>query len=204
MKTSDFIPEEKRARVRGKNFFEKAEETPCNGCSAPCCRVLLIPHPTPANFMDLDYIRYMLGFPTVQMILDSDGQWQVLIEQTCRMLNQETKLCTVHNTPRKPKTCVFFNPYRCWYKQSFHKTESPPNLIRIDMEAFEAILPNVRFDEEGNVMEIPKWEFIRNLVNNLKPRQKREPSHCIIQDTSEKIEQKSDIEITKKGSGLNI
>lgn len=187
MKTSDLILEEKR--VRGKNFFEKVEETPCNGCSAPCCRVLLIPHPTPANFMDLDYIRYMLGFPTVQMILNIDGQWQVLIEQTCQLLNQKTELCTVHNTPRKPKTCVFFNPYGCWYKQSFHKTENPSNLIRIDMEAFEAILPHVRFDEEGNIIEIPTWEFIQNLLNNLKPQQNREPSHHTLQDTSEKIEQ---------------
>jgi hypothetical protein len=168
MKTPDSISIEKVLNVGSKNFFEKAEENPCSGCSVPCCSMLLIPHPTPTTFMDIDYIRYMVGFPTVQMILSSNGQWQVLIEQTCLLLDQKTNLCTVHNTPRKPKTCVFFNPHRCWYKSGFHKTENPPDLIRIDMELFEAILHHIRFDEEGNIIEIPTWEFLRSLTNNSK------------------------------------
>jgi Fe-S-cluster containining protein len=145
------------------NFCEMAEENPCTSCSAPCCRVLLVPHPTPATFMDLDYIRYVVGFHSVQMILNSDGRWQLLIEQPCRLLDQETNLCSVHATPRQPKTCVFFNPYRCWYKMNFDKRDRLPELIRVDMDKLEAILPHVRFDEDGNILEIPKWEVIREL-----------------------------------------
>jgi Fe-S-cluster containining protein len=168
MKAPDFITIKKNTPIRGKNFFDIAEENPCNGCSAPCCHILLIPHPTPTTFMDLDYIRYMLEFPSVEMILNSDGQWQVFIEQTCRLLDQKTNLCAVHNTSRKPKTCAFFNPHRCWYKQSFHKTENPQDLIRIDIEALEAILLQVQFDENGNIIEIPKWESIKELVEKNK------------------------------------
>ena len=150
---------------RGKNFFEKAEANPCLDCVAPCCRMLLIPHPTPGTFMDLDYIRYMLGFPSVRMILNSDGSWQVQVEQSCGFLDQETNLCTVHDTPRKPKTCVFFNPHQCWYKRNF-ATETPADLIHLDLEAFEALLGHVRFDDDGNVIEIPTWTFTRDLVTN--------------------------------------
>jgi hypothetical protein len=189
METSDFIPMQKGAHVQGKSFLHKAEENPCTGCSAPCCRVLLIPHPTPSTFMDLDYIRYMIGFPKLEMILNSDGQWQVLIEQTCRLLDEETNLCTVHATARKPKTCVFFNPYPCWYRWSFHKKENPPNLIRINMEAFEEVLAHVQFDEDGKILQIPTWEFIRNLVNNKSDRTNK-PSLQIIERTQDGKDEK--------------
>jgi hypothetical protein len=113
--------------------------------------------------MDLDYIRYVVGFNNAQMILKRDGSWRLLIDQTCRLLDRDSNRCTVHATPRQPKTCVFFNPYRCWYKSNFEKNERPPELIRIDMDKLEALLPHIRFDEHGNILEIPTWEFIRDL-----------------------------------------
>lgn len=157
------ITVERSTNGQRKNFLEMAEENICASCSAPCCRVLLVPHPTPATFMDLDYIRYVVGFNSAQMILNSDGRWQLFIEQACRLLDLETNLCTAHATPRQPKTCVYYNPHRCWYKRNFDKSERPPELIRIDMDKLESILPHVRFDKEGNILEIPKWEAIREL-----------------------------------------
>ncbi|MCI0526529.1 MAG: YkgJ family cysteine cluster protein [Nitrospira sp.] len=189
MKTQDLTSVETTISARDKNFFEKAEENPCTGCSAPCCRMLLIPHPTPATYMDLDYIRYMVGFHHVQMILTSDGHWQVLVQQTCRLLDQKTSLCTVHNTSRKPKTCVFFNPYRCWYKRNF-TVENPPDIIRVDMDAMEAILAHVQFDEEGNITEIPTWEFTRNLTANSKTRQKNPLQLPVLEGELESVEQR--------------
>jgi Fe-S-cluster containining protein len=160
-------------QIHGKNFFDKSEENPCIGCSAPCCRILLIPHPVPATFMDLDYIRYMVGFQSVKMVLNKDGTWHVLLEQNCRLLDQETNRCTAHNTARKPKTCVFFNPFRCWYKRNF-TTSDPPDLIRIDMHAMEVILERVVFDDEGNIAEIPTWEMVRDMVKTSDVAQKNE------------------------------
>lgn len=174
MKNCDSTRLGKNADGQHKNFLDIAEGNACTGCSAPCCRLLLVPHPTPATFMDLDYVRYVVGFHSAQMILNRDGRWQLLVEQRCRLLDPETNLCTVHNTPRKPKTCVFFNPYRCWYKRNFDKKENPPELIRIDIDGLEAILPHVRFDEDGNILEIPKWELVRELVNGRKSLEKRE------------------------------
>lgn len=149
---------------RGDNFMEKAEENPCLDCSAPCCRLLLIPHPTPATFMDMDYLRYMVAFEGVEMILTSDGHWQVLVDRTCRLLDPETNRCMVHGTSRKPKTCAFFNPHRCWYRRNFDRSADPPDVIRIGMPVLEAILPLIRFDKEGNIIEIPAWELIREIA----------------------------------------
>jgi Fe-S-cluster containining protein len=163
MTTSESITLETKPDSQHDNFPEAAEQNPCAGCSAPCCRVLLVPHPTPTTFMDLDYIRYVVGFHRAQMILNNDGRWQLLVEQACRLLDPETSQCTVHGTPRQPKTCVFFNPYRCWYKRNFDNRQRAPELIRVDMDKLEAILPHVRFDEDGNILEIPKWESIRDL-----------------------------------------
>jgi len=115
--------------------------------------------------MDMDYLRYMVAFEGVEMILTSDGHWQVLVDRTCRLLDSRTNRCTVHGTPRKPKTCVFFNPHRCWYRRNFDRSANPPDLIRITMPVLEAILPLIRFDEEGNIVEIPAWELIREIAN---------------------------------------
>ena len=176
MSTNTFVRPNSLVQLKGKNFFETAEESPCVGCSAPCCRLLIIPHATPNTYMDLDYIRYMVGFQSVKMILNRDGSWQVLIDQTCQLLDQSTSLCTAHGTPRQPKTCVYFNPYRCWYKRNF-TTENPPDVIRLDMKAMEIILAHVRFNEEGLITEVPSWETIRNLVARTESQQKNTPWH---------------------------
>ena len=160
--TQTFIPLEELS-VGAQNFTDAARGNPCDGCAAPCCRMLLIPHPTPTTFMDLDYIRYMLGFPRVGMVLNRDGTWQVSIDDVCVFLDQETNLCTVHGTDRKPKTCVFFNPYRCWYKRNF-TVENPPDLVRLDRDVLERVLELVRFDEHGDIIALPTWETIRSLA----------------------------------------
>lgn len=144
-------------------FHAATAANPCAGCSAPCCRMLLIPHPTPMTFMDLDYIRYMLGFGRVGMVLGRDGRWQVRVDDVCGFLDQETNLCTVHDTPRKPKTCVYFNPHRCWYKRNF-TTDDPPDLVQIDAQVFEQVLELVCCDEDGQIVELPSWEAIQEIA----------------------------------------
>jgi hypothetical protein len=79
---------------------------------------------------------------------------------------------------------VFFNPYRCWYKRNF-TTQNPPDLIYIDAEAIEAILAHVRFNEEGQIVEIPSWETVQNLVSISKSQQKNEPRSPILKDNFE-------------------
>jgi hypothetical protein len=174
MHTSGIIPLREAPAARTQSYFERSEENPCRDCSAPCCRMVLIPHPTPTTFMDLDYIRYMVGFQSVKMILTSDGQWQVMVEQPCRLLDASTNLCSVHATPRQPKICVYFNPYQCWYKRNF-TTATPPDIIRIDLDALDAILAHVRFDDDGNIVELPTYEAIRQLASETGSDEEKAP-----------------------------
>jgi Fe-S-cluster containining protein len=146
-----------------KQFHEAAETNPCDGCPAPCCRIVLTPHPAPTSFMDLDYIRYLLGFPSITMLLNKDGSWQQAFEQACSLLDLSSNRCTVHGTPRKPKTCVYFNPYRCWYKQAF-VTGDAEDVVRIDQAGLDAILAHVGFHDNGDIVVVPTWESVRDLV----------------------------------------
>lgn len=149
----------------GKNFFEFVQDNPCQGCLAPCCKMLLIDYPAPASFMEIDYMRYMLGFPNIKIILRKDGNWQVKVEQNCSFLDITTNLCTVHDTPKQPKTCSYYNPYHCWYKRNFINNE-PPDLIEIDLTKFELLLANLQFDHEGNIIQMPSWEFVTGVLAN--------------------------------------
>jgi hypothetical protein len=150
----------------GKNFFEFVQE-PCRGCSAPCCKMVLINYPAPSTIMEMDYIRFMLGFPSIKMVLHQDGRWQVKVEQNCRFLDSNTNLCTVHGTSQQPGTCSYFNPCHCWYKRNYTK-DNFSDLIEMDLTKYEALLGHLRFDEEGKIMEIPSWEFINALLKDVK------------------------------------
>lgn len=145
------------------SFDQVNLSNPCQTCKeAMCCKMLLLPYPTPANFMDMDSIKYMLGFPGTNMILHENGNWQIQIEQNCRFLTAEN-LCSIHDTPEIPKTCTFFNPYNCFYRQNFTADHSG-NLIKINYYAFKKILERISFDELGNITAIPTQEEIRQIV----------------------------------------
>ena len=150
-----------------KSFFEAVKDEPCQGCSAPCCRMVLITYPAPTTFMEMDYIRFMLGFPLIKMILRNDGVWQVKVEQSCRFLDSDTSLCTVHGTPQQPKTCSYFNPYHCWYKRNYTKGDLS-EVIEMDLSKYEVLLSHLHFDDEGKLTEIPSWEFINKLLQDVK------------------------------------
>lgn len=147
-----------------KHFFEKAKEDPCVGCSAPCCQAFFMPYPAPGNYMDLDAMLYLLGFPNAEMILTSDGNWKVMIEGNCRFFDPDNNLCSIYGTSRRPKTCQYFNPHQCWHKRNFHPNSMPPEIVRIDLSTLEAILAHVHFDEAGNIIEIPAWEVLQELA----------------------------------------
>jgi len=149
---------------QNESSFEQLKlANPCQNCEAPCCKMLLIPYQTPNTFMDLDYIRYMLGFPGVNMILHKNGTWQVQIEENCNHLNLENNLCKLHDSPQKPKTCSFFNPHNCFYKRNF-TGDHIRNIIKINAHSFGIIVNQIKFDELGNIISIPQQELIERIV----------------------------------------
>jgi len=159
---------------------------PCQDCSAPCCRYIVIPHPTPVRWMDLDFIRYVLGFPGTEAMISEDGRWSLLITSTCRKLDTATSRCLVHGTPEQPRTCVYFNPHHCWYKRNFFH-EPPVDFMRLDLERFEQMLTLLQFDQNGEMVHWPGWKVVKARMDGPLP-DSQEPNHAV-----EQAEQETDV-----------
>lgn len=149
----------------GRNAPVHAATNPCDGCSAPCCRLLLRPHPAPQTFMDLDYLSYVVLVEGVELVLGEDGSWKIGTWGRCVYLTDEA-LCGVHGTDAKPKTCVFFNPYQCWYKRNFEvRAAEAPDVVRFDRAAFDRLLELVVVADDGRLVSVPPWSQLRSLVS---------------------------------------
>ena len=148
---------------RNPTFADHAADNPCDGCSAPCCTRTITPQREPTTFRALDHLRFLVAHEDHELLLDRKGNWQLSVERRCHLLTDDQR-CSVHATPQKPKICVYFNPYGCWYKRNFHETDSPPDLIRIDRQGFERILAEVTFDHDGNVDHVPPYDELRRLA----------------------------------------
>src|SRR5690606_944810 len=44
-----------------------AIQSPCTGCAAYCCKTLVFPHGFPTTASNIDYYRFCLGFPGVEI-----------------------------------------------------------------------------------------------------------------------------------------
>ena len=149
--------------MEARTFDAISTSKPCDGCSAACCRMLTFPHPRPQTFLDIDYLRYMLGFPGVELQIDSDGSWSAALIQDCRHLDREANRCTIYKSPSRPRICDAYAADQCWYHRNF-VNERPPELVRLDAARFEALLPLLRFDDLGRIVEAPSWDQLRQVA----------------------------------------
>lgn len=149
----------------GRNFSAFAEHNPCDGCSAPCCRMVISPQRTPESFGALDRLRYLVAHDSAELLLDRHGRWQLSTINACKLLGADNR-CSVHGTSRKPKICVNYDPHGCWYKRNFHGVTVAPDLIRMDLDAFERVIDHVEFDDDGQIVHIPPYDELRALAEN--------------------------------------
>lgn len=147
----------------GRNFSAFAEHNPCDGCSAPCCRMVIVPQETPTTFHGLDHLRYLVAHEGVELLLDRNGHWQLSTHAPCSLLAEDNR-CSVHATPKKPKICVNYDPHGCWYRRNFHDVDEPPDVIRMDLAGFERILDRVTFDDDGDIVDVPSYDELRRLA----------------------------------------
>lgn len=153
-------------RNPSRSFFEWMEESPCDGCPAPCCRLHLSPAKVPETVTDLDYLRYSLLFPGNELLVGADGSWMLARWQECSALEPGSCSCSLHATPAKPQVCVHFNPYNCWYKRNF-TTAEPPDLYRLDRARFELWVESIGLDEDGLIVSAPPFEEAREMLREL-------------------------------------
>jgi hypothetical protein len=151
-----------------KPYAEVAAESPCDDCSAPCCRLTILAQAEPQTFRALDRLRFLVAHADHELLLDRRGQWQLSITRPCHLLTEDNR-CSVHGTPAQPKICAYFSPYGCWYKRNFHETDDPPDLIRMDLAGFDRIVARVGFDADGNVTDVPPYDELRRLARGGSP-----------------------------------
>ena len=154
-------------KTKSSTFKELNENYPCQECSAPCCKFLLIPHKSPATYMEMDFIRYVLNFPNINITVSKSGSWGILIEQECIHFDSESDNCRVHKTIIQPKTCSYFNPYQCNYKYNLEKG-TPNSIYILTREKFENWVQLVKFNESGEIVEAPSFEASVKLLEKLK------------------------------------
>ena len=156
-----FVPVDKI----GDGFGELDDNHPCADCSAPCCQMVILPYPVPNSYEEMEYIRYILNFKSMEIYVKSYGGWFVAVRQDCRFLDKETSLCTVFGTDKRPDVCSDYNENTCWYKPTFH-TKDEVDTARLDAESWEKLMAPLEYTEKGYVTNMPEWEEIKALAVN--------------------------------------
>ena len=133
---------------------------PCQDCQAYCCRHLVFPQPAPQSMSNLDFFRYCLGFPGVEVGFGDDG-WSLIVKSTCRHLVGNR--CGVYGQPERPLACQFYDAWQCSYKPRLGQAR-PANFVRLGLEHFDWLAECFRFDGNGQVAQTPGVEDVRRQV----------------------------------------
>ena len=131
---------------------------PCVDCATPaCCHCALLYHFEVEDLPALDRARHALQFPGVELGLDAEGGWTVYYRMPCRGLDREPGLCRLHGTAERPRLCLDYDPYDCWYRHTWMKGASD-RFFRIDAGRFAYLLPLIGFDNAQRIVRVPSWE----------------------------------------------
>jgi len=126
---------------------------PCQGCVAPCCHYLCIPNSPSETFMSLDFNRFALGFPGVELGI-SDSSWWLMLQSRCRYYDAQARRCGVYGKAERPLACSYFNQWSCTYRHEFTRA-LPDGFVRLRYEHFPVLAALLQFDERGRVTRHP-------------------------------------------------
>jgi hypothetical protein len=133
---------------------------PCDGCDAYCCSTLVFPQPSPVHLSNLDYFRFCLGFPGVELNVMDDA-WALVVKTTCQHL--EGGRCSVFGAPERPLICTYYDSMKCEYKPQFGVPQ-PAHSMRVRLEQFAGLVATIAFDDAGQVLGIPPLAVLRESV----------------------------------------
>lgn len=133
---------------------------PCTGCAAYCCTTLVFPTALPGNAAQLDYLRFCLGFPGVELGIDGEG-WSLVVHTTCRHLDGGR--CGLYGEPDRPIRCSHYDALRCDYKVRFSGPD-PEEFLRVPLERFGALAEAFAFDDNGQPVGVPVYEALQAAV----------------------------------------
>ncbi len=131
--------------------------SPCQGCAAPCCTNLVFPYPVPNNASHLDFLKFALGFPGVQVIVTAD-EWAVTVTSRCRHL--DGTLCGVFGTDERPLRCKYYDEWKCTVKDRLGQ-QPPEGVVVVGAPEFSAVVSQFQLDSEGLICDGPSLAEMR-------------------------------------------
>jgi hypothetical protein len=154
-KSSDGVDQGGRSVRR---YGDREVTDPCSGCGAWCCKFLVFNRGLPVDASQVEFMRYCLGFPGVEVGVAADG-WAVIVRTTCRHL--EGDRCSVFGTEARPLKCGYYDALSCGYRGHFGVAR-PDDVVRVRRDQFGLVAEAIVFDDLGRVVAIPPIEVLRN------------------------------------------
>ena len=90
--------------------------TPATVAGATAVGRCAFPTDVPETRSGLDFLRFVLGFPGVELAV-ADGAWSLVVRTTCRHL--EGNRCSIYGRPERPLLCKYYDAWKCTYKAHF-------------------------------------------------------------------------------------
>lgn len=149
-------------RSRAVRYDDLAVQQPCAGCAAYCCQVLVFNQDIPTHLADLDRIRYLLGFPSIELAV-ADGDWSILVHTRCRHLAGTE--CGVFGQPERPLKCAALPSVGCEYKPMLGDYD-PDRQLRIRADLFPVLQNALAYASDGTVLGVPPVSLINQLMQN--------------------------------------
>lgn len=132
----------------------------CGGCQAYCCTHLQFPIDAPSTVSSVDYLRFALGFPGVEVGIAPDG-WSLVVRTACRHL--EGNRCGLYGSDERPLRCRYFDEVQCPYPEMLG-TPVPAGFVHVDLSVWDAVEVTFRYDDLGTLVELPDVETVRASV----------------------------------------
>lgn len=153
-------PDKNKPSADGKDFCYEELSDPCTDCPAYCCQNLVFPRSIPGHIGSLDFFRFALGFPGIELGI-ADDEWSIIIKTNCRYFKDGR--CSIFGRPERPLICKYYDAWQCTYKNHFGMPR-PRGFMRVNLEHFHWLVERFRFDRDGNVVKLPKMEEIREYI----------------------------------------
>ncbi len=141
-----------------RHYADPEVSDPCTGCEAWCCKTLVFNRGRPGNASQLDFLRYCLGFPGVEVGVAADA-WSVIVHTRCRHLLDDR--CSVFGTDERPLRCGYYDAGSCGYRAHFG-VPRPDDIVRVSLDQFGVVADSMVFDDLGRIVAIPPIEALRD------------------------------------------
>lgn len=132
---------------------------PCADCNGLCCSTLLFPDKRPETIQDLDFIRYALGYPEVEYLINRND-WIMKVNVRCKYLDTNNR-CSVYEQPERPLYCRYYNPHKCTIKPTINQYN-----LKVKLEQFNLIQEHLEIDNNGRLQDIPSLASLKNILDN--------------------------------------